>query len=393
MRKTLKRNLAYDDRNHLFYVSLYYDDGTGRRVRRTRTYTTMEQAEQAIADYRCAQLTGGPNAPVCLTLGEWLRYWMEEIVAPNCEETTRHGYENILLTHLIPSLGKVGLQELTAMRVQQYYGELRRKGLANNTIRKHHVLLHAALGAAMRQGVVKGNVTELVTPPAHEAPKHRFYNPQQLRTLFRASEGTELEIAVKLAGCLGLRRSEICGLKWRYVDLARGVLTVCEVRTAVSGRALEKAPKSYASERRLAFRGNEELCALLCRLHGEWQKKRKRNPKYNPEGYVAVTEAGKPYQPDVLCRSIAQFIAAQGLPPISLHGLRHSFASLANSQNVPMFNISKALGHSSTAVTSAVYMHLFDDAVADVVSLVADALTGEEAALTGTETAAQAATK
>ena len=47
MRKTLKRNLAYDDRNHLFYGSLYYDDGTGRRVRRTRTYTTMEQVDFA----------------------------------------------------------------------------------------------------------------------------------------------------------------------------------------------------------------------------------------------------------------------------------------------------------------------------------------------------------
>lgn len=393
MRKTLKRNLSYDDRNHLYYVSLYYDGENGRRVRRTRTYPTMEQAEQVIAEYRRAQLLGGRSAPSDVFVEDWLRYWMDELIKPNCEETTCHGYENILNTHMIPSLGRLYVQDLTPVRVQQYYGELRRKGLANNTIRKHHVLLHAALGAAMRQGVVKGNVTELVTPPAHEAPKHRFYNSQQLRTLFRASEGTELEIAVKLAGCLGLRRSEICGLKWRYVDLARGVLTVCEVRTAVSGRALEKAPKSYASERRLAFRGNEELCALLCQLHGEWQKKRKRNPKYNPEGYVAVTEAGKPYQPDVLCRSIAQFIAAQGLPPISLHGLRHSFASLANSQNVPMFNISKALGHSSTAVTSAVYMHLFDDAVADVVSLVADAITGEEAALTGTETAAQAATK
>lgn len=389
MRKTLKRNLAYDDRNRRFYVSLYYDDGTGKRVRRTRTYRTMQQAEQALADYRCAQLASGANAPAYMTLEEWLRYWMEEIVTPNCEETTCHGYENILSTHLIPSLGEVGVQELTAMRVQQYYGELRRKGLANNTIRKHHVLLHAALGAAMRQGVVTGNVTNLVTPPAHEAPKHRFYDSQQLRTLFRASEGTELEIAVKLAGCLGLRRSEICGLKWRHVDLARGVLTVCEVRTAVSGRALEKAPKSYASERRLAFCGNEELCALLRRLHSEWLRRRRKEPKYNPEGYIAVTEAGKPYQPDILCRCIAQFVAAQGLPPISLHGLRHSFASLANSQNVPMFNISKALGHSSTAVTSAVYMHLFDDAVADVVSLVADAITGEET-LTGTETAARA---
>ena len=94
--------------------------------------------------------------------------------------------------------------------------------------------------------------------------------------------------------------------------------------------------------------------------------------------YVAVNEAGKPYQPDVLCQRIAQFIAVQGLPPISLHGLRHSFASVANSQNVPMFSISKALGHSSTSVTSAVYMHLFDDAVADVVSQVASAITGAE---------------
>ncbi len=148
--------------------------------------------------------------------------------------------------------------------------------------------------------------------------------------------------------------------------------------TAVSGRALEKAPKSYASERRLAFGGSEDLEALLKRLYRDWERRRKQDPKYNPEGYVAVNEAGKPYQPDVLCQRIAQFIAAQGLPPISLHGLRHSFASVANSQNVPMFSISKALGHSSTSVTSAVYMHLFDDAVADVVSQVASAITGAE---------------
>ena len=146
------------------------------------------------------------------------------------------------------------------------------------------------------------------------------------------------------------------------------MLTICEVRTAVSGRA----------ERRLAFRGSEDLEALLHRLHREWEQRRKENAAYNPEGYVAVNKAGKPYQPDILCRRIAQFIAEQGLPPISLHGLRHSFASVANSQNVPMFSISKALGHSSTSVTSAVYMHLFDDAVADVVSQVASAITGKE---------------
>ena len=166
MRKTLKRNLSYDDRNHLYYVSLYYDGENGRRVRRTRTYPTMEQAEQVIAEYRRAQLLGGRSAPGDVFMEDWLRYWMDELIKPNCEETTCHGYENILNTHMIPSLGRLYVQDLTPVRVQQYYGELRRKGLANNTIRKHHVLLHAALGAAVRQGIVGANVTCLVPPPA-----------------------------------------------------------------------------------------------------------------------------------------------------------------------------------------------------------------------------------
>ena len=81
MRKTLKRNLSYDDRNHLSYVSLYCDGEDGRRVRRTRTYPTMEQAEQVIAEYRRAQLLGGMSAPRDVFVEEWLRYWMDERTA------------------------------------------------------------------------------------------------------------------------------------------------------------------------------------------------------------------------------------------------------------------------------------------------------------------------
>ena len=111
MRKTLKRNLSYDDRNHLYYVSLYYDGENGRRVRRTRTYPTMEQAEQVIAEYRRAQLLGGRSAPGDVFMEDWLRYWMDELIKPNCEETTCHGYENILNTHMIPSLGRLCVQQ------------------------------------------------------------------------------------------------------------------------------------------------------------------------------------------------------------------------------------------------------------------------------------------
>ena len=72
MRKTLKRNLSYDDRNHLYYVSLYYDGENGSRVRRMRTYPMMEQAEQVIAEHRRAQLLGGMSAPGDVFMEDWL---------------------------------------------------------------------------------------------------------------------------------------------------------------------------------------------------------------------------------------------------------------------------------------------------------------------------------
>lgn len=373
MRKTLRTNLAYDDVKRRYYVS-FCSEESGTRVRCTRTYPTLAEAERALARSAAAD---APSEE--LTLARWLRCWLDECAAPRCAKTTLHGYESIVSAHLTPALGDVPLRSLCSAQLRQYYAALREQGLASNTVRKHHVLLHTALSEAVRRGLLEQNAAALVVPPAREVPRHRYYDAAQLSLLLRRSEGSSLAIVFRLAGCLGLRRSEICGLKWRNVDLAAGVLTVCEVRTAAGGEALEKAPKSRASMRRLSFRGNAELSALLACLYAE-HLRRRAEADYNSAGYVAVTSAGKPFHPDDLCRRVSRFVREQGLPPVSLHGLRHSFASLANSCNVPVFSISRALGHSSTAVTSAVYLHLFDDTAFDLVARVATAVSAQESA-------------
>lgn len=77
------------------------------------------------------------------------------------------------------------------------------------------------------------------------------------------------------------------------------------------------------------------------------------------------------------CRMPRKFrrnAAESHLPPITLHGLRHSFASVANSQGVPMYDISKALGHSSISVTSNIYTHLFDETESRTLQAVAQAI-------------------
>ena len=373
MRKVLKQNLAYDDQKDLYYVTLHagmLPDGT--RKRKIRTFRRIEDAEQALLAFHHSQYFQRIAFHADMLLSDWLEYWLCEYIRPCREKTTIHGYENIIYLHIVPAIGSIRLDELSPTQLQHYYTTLLSSGLSPNTVRKHHCLLHTALDAAVHQRILPDNITRFVTPPAKTSPKHSFYNSEQLAKIFQLCEGEQIEPAIKLAGYLGLRRSEICGLKWRNIDLKNHIINICEVRTAAGGISVEKKPKSYASGRRLGYNGVQDLENMLASLHAEWIKK--RTASYNPEGYVLTTVTGGPYHPDQLCCEMSRFISHYDLPPISLHGLRHSFASIANSRSVPMFTISKALGHSSTSITSAVYTHLFDETVQDVVNTVAEAI-------------------
>ena len=97
-------------------------------------------------------------------------------------------------------------------------------------------------------------------------------------------------------------------------------------------------------------------------------------PTDDPAGWVVLRQDGCPPKPNQLTQDLLDLVRRNGLPHITLHGLRHSFASVANSQGVPMFDISRTLGHSSIAVTSNIYTHLFDDTETQTLETVAKAI-------------------
>ena len=333
-RKTIQKNLAYDTERQLYYAVFRQD---GRRY--TRTYRTREEAQAALEGNSCAdrRLPGKD-----CTLGEWLTFWLEEVVARD-------------------------RAELTPLRIQGYLYEKMNQGLSPNTVIKHYVMLTTALGMAVRLEMLERSPMDRVTPPKKKEARFSFYSPEQLQLLFSAVSGTMMELPVKLAAYLGLRRSEICGLRWENVDLEAGLLSIREVRTEVGGSVVLKSPKTRTSARRLGITGLQDLQQVLRRA---WERRRSDDPKE----WVVLRQDGAPPKPDQLTRDLLTVVRRQGLPKISLHGLRHSFASVANSQGVPMFDISRTLGHSSMTVTSNIYTHLFDDTEAQALAAVARAI-------------------
>lgn len=372
-RKRIEKNLAFDEEKGRYYAYFDYGrDGAGRRIRSTRMFSNPDEAREALCEFELRKLQHRLRPPVRMTVGEWLDYWLEEVIRPNREGTTYYCYRGIAWNHIIPALGRIPLQDLEARHIQRYYGEmLREKKLGTNTVHKHHILLHTALKAAFRQGILPENPVDRVEPPRLACPRQYFYTLEQLSTLFSLVEGDRLELVVKLAGYLGLRRSEICGLRWENVDLEQHLIHICTVRTTAGGTVVQKQPKTSHSIRKLGIAGLEDLECILCREAQRQAARKRTDPHWIDSGYVVVRPDGGPSDPNRVTSAFHSFILDHHLPPITIHGLRHTFASVANSARVPLLDIGKTLGHKDCAITGRVYTHIFDQTHQEVLNTVA----------------------
>ncbi|MEG0779972.1 MAG: tyrosine-type recombinase/integrase [Oscillospiraceae bacterium] len=364
-RKTLQKNLSYDTQRKRYYA-IFCDgvDENGKRVRHTQTFTSYQEAVTAL---HAANPTEETPPAASYTVEGWLNYWLEGVIARQRAVSTIYGYRNIMRCHLIPALGGLPLDELSPMRLQAYVDDKVRGGLSPNTVRKHYILLTAALRYAVRLDVLERNPMERVDAPVKVPQEYSFYSPIQLQRLFAAAAGTVLELPVKLAAYLGLRRSEICGLRWGNVDLQNWVITICDARTEVGSLVVDKDPKTATSHRRLGIAGLRDLQKMLLAAQA-------LRPGEDDRDYVILRQDGLPLFPHELTDGLPALARKYQLPHITMHGLRHSFASVANSQGVQMYAISKTLGHSSIGVTSGIYTHLFDDTQQMTISVVGQAI-------------------
>ena len=358
-RTTVEKNISYDSGKKLYYVNMDYGkDENGKRVKKTKTYKTKSEAKAALKEFEADKTKGQLVIPKKTTLKEWLDYWMENIVKPNKQLTTYHYYKSMIDKYTIPLLGSIPIQGLKPIQIQKYYTQL--KKLSPNTIRKHHDMLHLALGIAVKQEQILQNPVDKVEPPKKHRKEAKFYNIEELKKLYQLVKDTDLEVTVKLAGGLGLRREEVCGLRWKNVDFENKKVRICEARTIAGTDIIDKDTKNQSSNRTLSI--PKDIVELL------WAEKTKQDKNkeylgdlYEDSGYVVVRENGKPYRPNYLPIKLKKLIEANGLPPLPIHGLRHTFASVANAQGIPLFEIGKVLGHSTPSTTGMIYTHMFDD--------------------------------
>ena len=137
-RKTVERNISYDDIRHLYYVSMDLGrDENGKRIKQYRTFPTLAAARNGLKEFLATREQPQFVPAQEMTLSQWLEYWMDSIVRPNRAETTVYAYQKIIDNHIAPALGDTPLTKLSAKQVQEYYTTTQREAnLSSNTMRR-----------------------------------------------------------------------------------------------------------------------------------------------------------------------------------------------------------------------------------------------------------------
>jgi integrase len=302
--------------------------------------------------------------PIRLTLGVFLSDKWLPAVAATLRAGTLSMYRTNIEAHISPGLGHVALRALTADALNIFYGELLtdgrrdgRGGLSARTVRINHVILHRALRDATRWGLLARNVAELADPPRSESKEVRAWSPEQTAAFLASTGDDRLAALWVLTASTGMRRGEVCGLRWCDTDLDEGHLVVAQTIVVVNYRLVVSEPKSRAGKRTLAL-DPRTVAALRAHRARQLEERLSWGELWSDEGLVFVREDGRPIHPERLSKWFAQRVRRAALPRLTFHGLRHSYVTMLLRAGQPLHVVAKRAGHSSPNVTSAVYSHV-----------------------------------
>jgi len=181
---------------------------------------TRQEAARKLAAALRDQESGLPVVGGKQAVGQYLATWLDATKGALRPKTWRR-YEQFVRVHISPAIGSIGLVKLTPQHVQLLYAKKLEEGLSSTTVHHLHAVLHRALDAALRLGIVQRNVCDVV-----EVPRMRHYEmttltEEQAQHLLRAAKGERLEALYVLALATGMREGELLALKWCDVDLER----------------------------------------------------------------------------------------------------------------------------------------------------------------------------
>lgn len=373
---------------------LRYSLGRDPASGRPRVATTTFKGNRADAERELRRLLRTLDAgehvdPTRLKVDQWLSQWLE-IIRDEISPKSHERYSEIVENFLSPALGALLIAKVAPSHIQAAYAKLasggrldgKGGGLSPSTRRYVHRVLRAALARAVEQQVIARNPADIFRNrlPKVERKEMVTLTAEQSAALLASLTDKRVYWPVLLSLATGARRGEILALRWRNVDLERGIVRIVEsLEETKAGGLRFKAPKSdkaraitlpafmIAKLRHLKKIQAEELLAVGVRQTGDT--------------LLCCKPDGEPYCPrsvtHVFTRAVSRL---DDIPHVRFHDLRHSHATQLLLDGVHPKVAQERLGHSTISTTLDLYSHVSqtmqEDAAARLDAALGNAISG-----------------
>lgn len=334
-----------------------FTDRQGKR--RQKYFKKLQECRNWLADMQFQDGHGAINAFEDMTVSDWFDYWIENIKG-NAKYNTINSYKYRFKQNILPCIGRKLLTDIKPLHCQDVLNQMMLSDYKVSTINLARVAMKVMFDDAVENELIAKNpVTKSVRcniqDRESEFPKAMTVKEQRTFTKEIKKYNYYYQYAFVLQ--TGLRVGELTGLKWSDIDFDKKYMHVSRTLNYVNGNWIEGTTKSKSGVRDIPL--TEDAITILNQLKGKRKTSDIIPMQYHD--FIFVSSKGTPIPRFAYFKNLNIISSKIGIPHISMHTLRHTFATRCAEAGMQPKTLQIILGHSSIDVTMNVYVHVMDD--------------------------------
>lgn len=356
-------------------------DGNGKNVRHTMTFKVPEgtpptKAEKLVMAAYIAFANKCKNSQdhkEHMRFKELVEIYLKQYAANKLKPVTAYNYRRDLEVHMLPVFANKKIKDISTQALTDFFLGLDK---APETTRKLRTVMSSVFTFGVNQKYIKENpcVGALCKEDTVNNKKVKYLNKQQCQKLMElTSEYSTFNTIIQFLLFTGLRIGECLALRWWNVDFENNTITIENTLCFADDKWFLAAPKTETSLRVLKL-GTYTKELLLRHKREQDKLKAIVGDNWTHPDIVFTSVIGNYYDRSYVNKELKKILANNDLPIISVHGLRHSNASLMINNGIDVKAVSEHLGHCNIAVTGDIYSHIFEEYKARIAKCLEDDL-------------------